>query len=173
MLLFENDNIIDDLNNIEYDLYKNKNQNTTITLDDYKKTTNAIVSILSSKDNKSKLKDPNFLVKILRWFRGLYRNIMIKYSHPLTIKDKNFIQKLIGRILRFIDRIMLRLEKLVDRRTFEQISNEEKLNKRLEYLVATNKDFKFSDEINQQTSGKYRFSKDINIDKIDAIMGIK
>lgn len=169
--IYTESTLIDDLQKLEYDIYKKNNQNSDVSLDDYKKTSNVMIKILSSKDNKEKLKDPNILVKVIRWFRGLYRNVMLKYNHPMTSKDKNFIQRFLGRILKFIDRLMQKLERLVDRRTYDQISNEEKLNKNMEYIA--NNDFKYTSDLDDVVgAGKYKYSG-FEPDAIHSMFGVE
>lgn len=124
-----------------------------------KEELNNKIKELSSNQDQSKLKDPNFLVKVIRWFRGLYLKAMSQRSGKYPEKD-GFFNKIIGRILRFVDRLMSKLQKLVDRRTFEQISDVEKFDELVSGSIANNSEFYKSDmdTFFKKGHSKYEFS---------------
>lgn len=135
MIIF-NEDVLDDIHELNKDLIKkeknfsdaDKKQN----LDVIQKEFEGFVKTISARDNKNELKKPNVIVKLLRWLKSLYQKTLVKAHSQDVLSDgkskRGFFENLKIRILRFINRLLTRLETLVDRRTFEQISSREKFD---------------------------------------------
>lgn len=138
---------------------------------EFAKEINTKIKELSEIDNKDKLKDPNFIVKTIRWFRTIYYKLMVErlpnqYSSDQKAKKDGFFNRLLGRVLKFVDKLMAKLQKLVDRRTFEQISNAEKfdemINDSIQYKNGLFDQNIKKDYLDKDSKSKYKFTGDVS-----------
>lgn len=133
MIIF-NEDVLDDIHELNKDTIKKEKTLSDgakkHNLDAIQKEFERFVKTISASDNKNELKKPNVIVRLLRWLRSLYQKTLVKaYSQDILKNGKRgFFENLKIRILRFINRLLTRLETLVDRRTFEQISAREKFD---------------------------------------------